>query len=114
MTPERALHNLQAAAYSLRHQLDSKVAVRYNAGMYQLNPQMQLAADVRDFDDGLSRARGATQDSPGRERRRRETVGSRERLPSVSLSSRPSPEAAAAFSLAALLAPSSGAAPVEG
>ncbi len=62
MTPERALHNLQAAAYSLRHQLDSKVAVRYSAGMYQLNPQMQVEADVREFEDALARARGSTGD----------------------------------------------------
>jgi len=60
MTPERALHNLQAAAYSLRHQLDSKAAVRFSAKTYQLNPQMRVHADVREFEDALSKARGST------------------------------------------------------
>jgi ATP/maltotriose-dependent transcriptional regulator MalT/DNA-binding SARP family transcriptional activator len=60
MTPERALHNLQAAAYSLRHQLASKAAVRFSAKTYQLNPQMELVADVREFDAALARAHGST------------------------------------------------------
>ncbi len=62
MTPERALHNLQAAAYSLRHQLACKAALRFSAKTYQLNPQMELVADVREFDAVLARARGATGD----------------------------------------------------
>jgi DNA-binding SARP family transcriptional activator len=62
MTPERALHNLQAAAYSLRHDLGSKVAVRFNAKSYQLSPQVRLRADVHDFNDALGRARGSTGD----------------------------------------------------
>jgi DNA-binding SARP family transcriptional activator len=60
MTPERALHNLQAAAYSLRHDLDSKAAVRFSAKTYQLNRQVELVADVREFENALARARGST------------------------------------------------------
>jgi ATP/maltotriose-dependent transcriptional regulator MalT/DNA-binding SARP family transcriptional activator len=60
MKHERALHNLQMAASSLRKQLASKAAVRYGAKMYQLNPQIELVADVREFDAALNRARGAT------------------------------------------------------
>ena len=60
MQHESALHNLQMAAYSLRKDLGSKAAVRYGARSYQLNPQLELVADVRDFDAALSRARGAT------------------------------------------------------
>lgn len=59
MPRESALHNLQMAAYSLRKDLGSKAAVRYGARTYQLNPQLELLADVRDFDAALSRARGA-------------------------------------------------------
>jgi two-component SAPR family response regulator len=59
MPRESALHNLQMAAYSLRKDLGSKAAVRYGARTYQLNPQLELVADVRDFDAALSRARGA-------------------------------------------------------
>jgi DNA-binding SARP family transcriptional activator len=60
MARESALHNLQMAAYSLRKDLGSKAAVRYGARSYQLNPQLELIADVREFDAALSRARGAT------------------------------------------------------
>lgn len=60
MPSERALHNLQMAVTVLRHDLGSKAAVRYGAHVYQLNPQIELLADVRQFDDALARARGAT------------------------------------------------------
>lgn len=60
MKHERALHNLQMAASSLRKLLGSKAAVRYSAKMYQLNPQIELIADVREFDAALTRARGTT------------------------------------------------------
>ena len=63
MPRERALHNLQMAAYSLREDLGSKAAVRYGAHTYQLNPQLELVADVRAFDAALARARGATSDT---------------------------------------------------
>jgi len=63
MQREGALHNLQMAAYSLRKDLGSKAALRYGAGTYQLNPQLELVADVRDFDATLARARGATGDT---------------------------------------------------
>jgi two-component SAPR family response regulator len=63
MQREGALHNLQMAAYSLRKDLGSKAAVRYGARTYQLNPQLELVADVRDFDAALARARGATGDA---------------------------------------------------
>jgi DNA-binding SARP family transcriptional activator len=56
---ERALHNLQMAASTLRKQLSSKAAVRFGAHNYQLNPQLELWADVREFDAALTRARGA-------------------------------------------------------
>ena len=59
MPRESALHNLQMAAYSLRKDLGSKAAVRYGARSYQLNPQLELVADVHEFDAALSRARGA-------------------------------------------------------
>jgi LuxR family maltose regulon positive regulatory protein len=62
MPREKALHNLQMAAYSLRNDLGSKAAVRYGARSYQLNPQLELVADVRDFDAALRRARGAVGD----------------------------------------------------
>jgi DNA-binding SARP family transcriptional activator len=62
MKRERALHNLQMAAYSLREDLDCKAAVRYGARTYQLNPQLELRADVRAFDAALARARGAIGD----------------------------------------------------
>ena len=62
MPRESALHNLQMAAYSLRKDLGSKAAVRYGARSYQLNPQLELIADVREFDAALGRARGATGD----------------------------------------------------
>jgi ATP/maltotriose-dependent transcriptional regulator MalT/DNA-binding SARP family transcriptional activator len=62
MPRERALHNLQMAAYSLRGVLGSKAAVRYGARTYQLNAQLELMADVRAFDAALARARGATGD----------------------------------------------------
>ena len=62
MAHERALHNLQMAAYSLRDDLGSKAAIRYGAHSYQLNPQLELVADVRAFDAALARARGATGD----------------------------------------------------
>lgn len=60
MPRERALHNLQMAAYSLREDLGSKAAIRYGAHTYQLNPQLELIADVRAFDAAIARARGAT------------------------------------------------------
>jgi LuxR family maltose regulon positive regulatory protein len=60
MRRQRALHNLQMAAYSLRDDLGSKAAVRYGARSYQLNPQIELVADVRAFDASLARSRGAT------------------------------------------------------
>ena len=60
MKRQRALHNLQMAAYSLRDDLGSKAAVRYGARSYQLNPQLELVADVRAFEASLARARGAT------------------------------------------------------
>jgi DNA-binding SARP family transcriptional activator len=60
MPREKALHNLQMAAYSLRNDLGSKAAVRYGARSYQLNPQLELVADVRDFDAALRRARLST------------------------------------------------------
>ena len=63
MPREKALHNLQMAAYSLRNDLGSKAAVRYGARSYQLNPQLELVADVRDFDAALRRARGSTGDA---------------------------------------------------
>jgi DNA-binding SARP family transcriptional activator len=63
MPRESALHNLQMAAYSLRKDLGSKAAVRYGARTYQLNPQLELLADVREFDAALTRARGATSDT---------------------------------------------------
>jgi DNA-binding SARP family transcriptional activator len=62
MKRQRALHNLQMAAYSLRDDLGSKAAVRYGARSYQLNPQLELVADVRAFDASLARSRGATGD----------------------------------------------------
>jgi DNA-binding SARP family transcriptional activator len=62
MPRERALHNLQMAAYSLREDLGSKAAIRYGAHTYQLNPQLELIADVRAFDAAIARARGATSD----------------------------------------------------
>ncbi|MGI9148277.1 MAG: hypothetical protein ACR2IK_17275 [Chloroflexota bacterium] len=62
MPHERALHNLQMAAYSLREDLQSKAAIRYGAHTYQLNPQLELIADVHAFDAALVRARGATGD----------------------------------------------------
>jgi DNA-binding SARP family transcriptional activator len=51
------------AAYSLRDDLGSKAAVRYGAHSYQLNPQLELVADVRAFDALLTRSRGATGDA---------------------------------------------------
>ena len=63
MKPERGLHNLQMAASSLRKLLGSKAAVRYGAGTYQLSPQLEIVADVRDFDSALARARGTTGES---------------------------------------------------
>jgi DNA-binding SARP family transcriptional activator len=63
MPRERALHNLQMAAYSLREDLGSKAAVRYGAHAYQLNPQLELMADVRAFDTLLARARVTTGDT---------------------------------------------------
>jgi DNA-binding SARP family transcriptional activator len=63
MPRESALHNLQMAAYSLRKDLGSRAAVRYGARTYQLNPQLELEADVREFDAVLARARRATADA---------------------------------------------------
>jgi DNA-binding SARP family transcriptional activator len=60
MPHEGALHNLQMAAYSLRKDLGNKAAVRYGARSYQLNPQLELVADVREFDAALVRARRAS------------------------------------------------------
>jgi len=59
MTPERALHNLQTTAYKLRNAL-SKPAVRFGDGTYQLSPQVEVVADVQEFDKALARARGTT------------------------------------------------------
>lgn len=58
--PEQAQHNLQMAVYGLRKDLGSKAAVRFGAHMYQLNPQLELVADVREFDAAIASARGAT------------------------------------------------------
>jgi ATP/maltotriose-dependent transcriptional regulator MalT/DNA-binding SARP family transcriptional activator len=63
MQPERALHNLQMAASTLRKELGSKAGVRYNAHTYQLSPQLEVLADVRDFDAALAKARVATGDA---------------------------------------------------
>jgi len=60
MPSESALHNVQMATYSLRHDLGSKATVRYSAHLYQLAPQLELVADVREFDAAVARARGAT------------------------------------------------------
>jgi DNA-binding SARP family transcriptional activator len=60
MPPDSAPHNVQMAAYTLRQELKSKAAVRFSAHAYQLNPQLELVADVRDFEAALARARGAT------------------------------------------------------
>ena len=62
MKHEQALHNLQQAGTSVRKMFGSKAAVRYNAKTYQLSPQIELIADVREFDQALSRARGAIGD----------------------------------------------------
>ncbi len=59
MLHEKALHNVQMAAYSLRHDLSSKAAVRHGAHMYQLSPQLELIADVREFDSAIASARGS-------------------------------------------------------
>jgi two-component SAPR family response regulator len=50
------------AAYSLRNDLGSKAAVRYGARSYQLNPRLELLADVHQFDEALGKARGASGD----------------------------------------------------
>ena len=63
MAPQRALHNLQMAAYLLRRWLGAKAALRYGAGTYQLNPQMEVWADVRAFDANLGRAHGANREA---------------------------------------------------
>ena len=63
MPRETALHNVQMAAYKLRKELDSKVAVQYSKKTYQLNPRLELIADVHSFDEALARARGATGDT---------------------------------------------------
>jgi LuxR family transcriptional regulator, maltose regulon positive regulatory protein len=63
MAPQRALHNLQMAAYLLRRWLGSKAALRYSAGTYQLNPQIELWADVRVFDAALARAHSASEEN---------------------------------------------------
>jgi LuxR family transcriptional regulator, maltose regulon positive regulatory protein len=59
MAPQRGLHNLQMTAYLLRRWLGAKAALRYSAGTYQLNPQMEVWADVRAFEASLARAHGA-------------------------------------------------------
>jgi LuxR family maltose regulon positive regulatory protein len=56
---ERARHNLQMAAYALRKQLGSQAAVKFGAKTYQLSPQLELIADVHEFNAALARARGA-------------------------------------------------------
>jgi LuxR family maltose regulon positive regulatory protein len=63
MAPQRALHNLQMAAYLLRRWLGAKAAVRYAAGTYQLNPQMEVWADARVFDATLARAHTVSDDN---------------------------------------------------
>jgi LuxR family maltose regulon positive regulatory protein len=60
MERERALHNLQMSATGLRKLLGSKPAVRFSAHVYQLSPQLELIADVREFDAALNRARSTT------------------------------------------------------
>jgi DNA-binding SARP family transcriptional activator len=60
MGPEGSKHNLQMAAYSLRHDLGGKATVRFSAGKYQLSPQLEVVADVHTFDAALARGRGAT------------------------------------------------------
>jgi LuxR family maltose regulon positive regulatory protein len=62
MRHERGLHNLHAAIYSLRKEL-GKAAVRFGAHTYQLNPQLELIADVRTFDAMLVKARVANGDA---------------------------------------------------
>jgi LuxR family maltose regulon positive regulatory protein len=59
MPRESAKHNLQMAVYSLKKDLDSSAAVRYSARAYQLNPQLEVLADVREFEAALATARGA-------------------------------------------------------
>jgi ATP/maltotriose-dependent transcriptional regulator MalT/DNA-binding SARP family transcriptional activator len=63
MAPQRALHNLQMAAYLLRRQIGSKAAVRFVAGTYQFAPQLDVWVDVRAFDAALARARTASGDA---------------------------------------------------
>jgi DNA-binding SARP family transcriptional activator len=58
MKREGALHNLQMATYSLRKTL-GRPAILYGARTYQLNPKIELIADVRSFDAALGKARGA-------------------------------------------------------
>jgi LuxR family transcriptional regulator, maltose regulon positive regulatory protein len=60
MGPQRALHNLRMTAYLLRRLLGSKATVRYAGASYQLAPQLELWADVREFDAALGRARRST------------------------------------------------------
>jgi two-component SAPR family response regulator len=48
------------AVYALRIDLASKVAIRYSAHMYQLTPELEVIADVREFDAALADARGAS------------------------------------------------------
>jgi LuxR family maltose regulon positive regulatory protein len=55
---ESAQHNLQMSVYKLRSDL-GKAAIQLSARTYQLNPQLPLDADVREFDAALARARGA-------------------------------------------------------
>ena len=49
--------------FAVGDDLGSKAAVRYGARSYQLNPQLELVADVRAFDAALVRSRGATGDA---------------------------------------------------
>jgi DNA-binding SARP family transcriptional activator len=47
----------------LRRWLGSNASLRFGAGTYQLNPQLQLVADVRTFDASLARAHSANDES---------------------------------------------------
>lgn len=62
MAPQQALHNLRMTAYLLRRFLRSKAAVRYGASAYQLAPQLELWADVRQYDAALQRARTSSRE----------------------------------------------------
>ncbi|MDQ6674010.1 MAG: tetratricopeptide repeat protein, partial [Chloroflexota bacterium] len=56
MALNRGQHNLRMTAYLLRRLLGHKSVLRYSAEAYQLEPQLDLWADVRAFDGALARA----------------------------------------------------------